>query len=146
MKNEFRSLAAEAHSLCPSFVQLSTVEHLCQGSLDEFTSFLKAMERAVPSDSVSERVRKLKQKVNTTTFTWVSRVCFEKHALIASTQLCLEPSFLAEHLDYLAHDTKKRSKTSQLQRNSIQFAGPPRRLLELHGCDLVSEPLATAFS
>jgi hypothetical protein len=77
-------VAAEASCIYLAFVRLPAVDQY------SFTRFLfKAMERAVPNNSVSERIAKLEQKLHIAIFVFVSRGRFEKHALIVSGQLCL---------------------------------------------------------
>lgn len=90
-RNEFRDVAAESSWLYFLLISIYVIDHMYQYSLDAFTTFfLKAMDRAKPSDDVKQRVHFLREEIRIVVFTWVNRGLFEKHKLIFSCQLCFK--------------------------------------------------------
>ena len=89
----YRPVATEASLLYFVLLQLCSVDHMYQYSLDSFTFFfLKALKNAPASanpDDFKERVQSLQTTLRWTVFRWVVRGLFEKHRLIFMTQLTL---------------------------------------------------------
>ncbi|CAL1153127.1 unnamed protein product [Cladocopium goreaui] len=79
----YRPVAAEGSMLFFLVVELSTVQHMYQYSLDAFNTFLqKAIDRTQESEDVKERTERLIASIRITIFRWVNRGLFEDHKLI----------------------------------------------------------------
>jgi dynein heavy chain len=86
----YRIVATEASLLYFVMLQLSTVDHMYQYSLDSFTMFfLKSLKTTAADSEKKFRVEKLQSTLRWTIFKWVVRGLFEKHRLIFLTQLTL---------------------------------------------------------
>ena len=143
-RNEFRQVAAESSWLYFLLIQLCTIDHMYQYSLDAFTSFfLKAMTKARKADTTKERVVNLRESIRITVFTWVNRGLFERHKLIFSSQLAfklmqkgaLQEQFDAVNYDFLIRGPKKLGveKTIQLDWLPQPAWASIQRLIELAG-------------
>eukprot|EP00913_Durusdinium_trenchii_P032904 g30803.t1 len=76
----YRSVASEGSMLFFLVVELSTVQHMYQYSLDAFNTFLqKAIDRTQETDDVKERTERLIASIRLTIFRWVNRGLFEDH-------------------------------------------------------------------
>lgn len=83
----YRVVATEASIIYFVMLQLCTVNHMYQFSLDSFTKFfLKSLKIAVPTSTKSARVENLQKALRWTVFKWVVRGLFEKHRLIFLVQ------------------------------------------------------------
>lgn len=86
----YRNVATEASLTYFVMLQLCTVDHMYQYSLDSFTKFfLKALKQAPAAPEKSARVSNLQFTLRWVIFKWVVRGLFEKHRLIFLTQLAL---------------------------------------------------------
>lgn len=84
----YRIVATEASLLYFVMLQLSTVDHMYQFSLDSFTKFfLKSLQIAPSASNKPARVENLQTTLRWTIFKWVVRGLFEKHKLIFLVQL-----------------------------------------------------------
>ena len=143
-RNEFRDVAAESSWLYFLLIQLCTIDHMYQYSLDAFTGFfLKAMTKAKKADKTTERVVNLRESIRITVFTWVNRGLFEKHKLIFSSQLAfklmqkgaLTEQFDAVNYDYLIRGPKKLGVDKTIQLDWLPFPAwaAIQKLIELPG-------------
>lgn len=97
----YRSVASEGSMLFFLVVELSTVQHMYQYSLDAFNTFLqKAIDRTQETDDVKERTERLIASIRLTIFRWVNRGLFEDHKLI----FCCMLSFRLLQLRLLQED------------------------------------------
>lgn len=86
----YRAVATEASLLYFVMLQLCSVDHMYQFSLDSFTIyFLKALKMAAATSVKTQRVQNLQSTLRWVVFKWVVRGLFEKHRLIFLTQLTL---------------------------------------------------------
>ena len=86
----YRVVATEASLLYFVMLQLSSVNHMYQYSLDSFTYFfLKALKNAPEGTDVTDRVDMLQSTLRWTVFKWVVRGLFDEHRLIFLTQYTL---------------------------------------------------------
>eukprot|EP00466_Bigelowiella_natans_P016290 jgi/Bigna1/92928/estExt_fgenesh1_pm.C_1000004 len=90
-RNKYRPVAQEASWIYFLLMQLWTIDHMYQYSLQAFTTFFfKAIDRAdKPKDpnDVTFRVAALKKTIRITIFRWVNRGTFSRHKLILVAQL-----------------------------------------------------------
>ena len=83
----YRIVATEASLLYFVILQLSTVDHMYQYSLDSFVYFfLKALKSAPEGTDIDDRVNTLQRTLRWTVFKWVVRGLFDEHRLIFTTQ------------------------------------------------------------
>lgn len=86
----YRIVATEAALLYFVMLQLCSVDHMYQYSLDSFTTyFLKSLKQAPLSTEKPQRVRNLQSTLRWTIYKWVVRGLFEKHRLTFLTQYTL---------------------------------------------------------
>lgn len=94
LREKYRSVAQEGSMLFFMIIQLSSIEHMYQYSLDSFVGFLlRAIDRTPivtdGSEAIEGRVGRLIETIRMTIFKWVNRGLFEKHKLILSALLAL---------------------------------------------------------
>uniref|UniRef100_A0A7S3YCK6 Uncharacterized protein n=1 Tax=Lotharella globosa TaxID=91324 RepID=A0A7S3YCK6_9EUKA len=120
-RNKYRAVAQEASWIYFLLMQLWTIDHMYQYSLQAFTTFFfKAIERAEkPKDpnDVKFRVAALKKTIRITIFRWVNRGTFSRHKLILVAQLVfklmrkrspdLKVTFNRSYFDFLLMGPKK---------------------------------------
>ena len=110
LREKYRSVAQESSMLFFLIIQLSSIEHMYQYSLDSFVGFLyRAIERTAvdAEESVESRSARLVSSVRTTIFKWVNRGLFERHKLILSSLLTfklLQRGLLKEEFDRAVFD------------------------------------------
>jgi dynein heavy chain len=86
---KFDNVAAEGSWLFFMIIQLNSIDHMYQFSLDAFNAFFhKAMVKAQPAATIPERVELLRKSIRLTIFTWVNRGLFVVHKPILLSQLC----------------------------------------------------------
>jgi dynein heavy chain len=84
----YRIVATEASLLYFVMLQLSSINHMYQYSLDSFTMFfLKSLKEAGEASEKPQRVQNLQATLRWTIYKWVVRGLFEKDRLIFLTQL-----------------------------------------------------------
>jgi len=112
----YRRVAAEGAMLYFGVTQLCMIEHMYQYSLDSFvTYYLRAIERAPPSENQEERVLNLRACLRMTIYRWVSRGLFVAHKLIYLTKLTfslitrkiIPEDIDAHHLNFLLRGPEK---------------------------------------
>jgi len=160
-RNKYRMVAQEASWIYFLLIQLWSIEHMYQYSLEAFTTFFfLAIERAEkPKDpnDVKFRVNALKKMIRITIFRWVNRGTFSKHRLILVAQLLfkllrkkapdLRVEFNRSYFEFLLHCPKKtgEEKPSTLAWLPDAAWGAVNALSELQGfqglaTDMVASP------
>jgi len=95
---------------------MNVVDHMYQYSLAAFNAiFYKALDKTVPSESLSERVPALTESITYTLFRFVSSGLFERHRLTFATQLAIkialqQGSIKVSELDLLVISPRDNTK------------------------------------
>ena len=140
----YRGVSVEASMLYFMLLKLCLIDHMYQYSLDSYTQFfLKALDKADPSEMQETRVNNLIKSLRWVIYTWVSRGLFEKHKLIFLSQICFglmskgllgdDTGYSPEAMNYLVRGSRKSEEESPLEWLPESSWATIRTLSEIEG-------------